>query len=155
MPDNPPELLGKLIGAWDLTGRMGETPLHQAVQARWTLGGLFVEVHCQSILDAPPGEKPYEAIYYIGYDSRAQQYVMHLLDTFGVASSRTLGIGRQGNDTIPFVFEYESGPFTNTFTWHPDAEEWTFDLTYLENGAVRTFATKRMRRAEVESASPA
>ena len=51
------ELLDRLIGRWDLTGQMGETPLRQAVEAKWTLGDLFVEVHCRSVLEAPAGRQ--------------------------------------------------------------------------------------------------
>ena len=144
MRGDPHELLDRLVGRWNLTDRMGETPLRQAVEAKWTLGDRFVEVHCRSVLEAPAGELPYEALYYIGYDTGSDHYVMHLLDTYGARHSRTLGIGERQGDRLSFVFEYDGGPFTNTFTWHADNEEWMFDRTFLEDGAVHTFATKRM-----------
>jgi hypothetical protein len=49
------DFLAHLIGSWDLQGQMGETPLRQRVECRWTLGGLFVEVYCAAVLAEPPG----------------------------------------------------------------------------------------------------
>jgi hypothetical protein len=39
------EFLDQLVGSWDLRGQMGSTALHQAVEGRWVLDGLFVELH--------------------------------------------------------------------------------------------------------------
>ncbi len=142
----PARFLNHLVGQWELTGQMGEVPLQQAVTAKWTLGGLFVEVYCRSTFPSPAGEKPYEAVYYIGYNDKKDLYVMHLLDTFGVAIPYTAGTGRREGDTIPFIFNYSTGPFTNLFIWDQQKDEWLFELTYFEGGAVRTFATKRMVR---------
>jgi hypothetical protein len=64
---------------------MSETPLHQQVECRWTLGGLFVEVYCKSVLVEPPGARPYEAVYHIGHNAEHDRYVLRLLDTPGVA----------------------------------------------------------------------
>jgi hypothetical protein len=119
----PHDLLDRLIGRWDVTGQMGETPLRQAVEAKGTLGDLFVKLHCRSGLQAPAGQLPYETLYYIGNDSESERYVMHLLDTSGARFSRTLGISEREDDRISFVFEYDGGPFTHTFTWHAVREE--------------------------------
>jgi hypothetical protein len=140
------EFLDKLIGQWDLSGQMGQTPLRQSVEGRWTLGGLFVELYIKSTLPAPAGQKPYEAVYYIGYNEKNDLYVMHLLDTFGVALPYIWGVGKRAGDSIPFVFEYEGGPFTNLFIRDDARDEWRFELTYLQDGQIRTFATKRMVR---------
>jgi len=141
------ELLDKLVGDWDLTGRMGEIPLQQAVVGKRTLGELFVELYFKSTLPAPVGQKPYEAVYYIGYNDENDLFVMHLLDTFGVGLSCIVGIGKQEGNTIPFVFDYEDGPFTNRFIWDETADAWRFEQTYLKNGQVHTFATKEMVRS--------
>ena len=89
------DFLAHLIGSWDLQGQMGETPLHQQVECRWTLGGLFVEVYCRSVLAEPPGIRPYEAVYHIGYNAEHDRYAMHLLDTTGVALTCAVGVGKR------------------------------------------------------------
>lgn len=142
------DFLNNLVGQWELTGQMGETPLRQSVDAGWTLGGLFVQMYFKSTLPAPAGHKPYEAVYYIGYNEQNDVYVMHLLDTFGVGTSCIVGVGRREGDSIPFVFDYEGSPFTNRFSWDAASGAWTFEQTSLEAGNVRTFATKRMTRIE-------
>ena len=141
------EFLNHLVGQWDLTGRMGPVPLHQTVEAKWTLGGLYVELYCKSLLpESRPGRPPYEAVYFIGYHPQQEVYVMHLLDTSAVTTDAFPGVGKRAGDCISFVFNYPSGPFTNALTWEAGAQAWTFDQTYVENGETLVFATKRMVR---------
>ena len=140
------EFLDRLVGQWDLTGQMGTTPLQQAVTAQWALEGRFVELHFASTLPAARSQPPYQAIYFIGYDEQDDTYVLHLLDTFGAGYSRAIGLGKRDGDTIPFVFQYADGPFTNHFVWESATQSWAFELTYEQAGQVHTFATKRMTR---------
>jgi hypothetical protein len=143
----PPEtaFLNNLIGEWKLVGQMGDTPLSQSVFGKWTLGGLFVELYFRSTLPTHDGKPPYEAVYHIGYNSESDVYVMHLLDTFGVATNCIAGLGKRNGDSIPFVFDY-AGPFTNKMTWDAKSETWTFEQTFVRDGTPRTFATKKMVR---------
>jgi len=140
------EFLNLLIGKWELTGQMGNTPLHQAVTAQWTLDHRFVELRFTSTIPASDGQPPYQAIYFIGYDERDDTYVMHLLDTFGASYSRVIGLGKRDENTIPFVFQYTEDPFVNRFIWEADSQSWTFELTHEQNGQIQLFATKRMKR---------
>jgi hypothetical protein len=95
-------------------------------------------------MPVPEGQKPYEAVYYIGYNQKNDLYVMHLLDTFGVAYPYIAGIGKREDDSIPFVFDDGKTPFTNRFIWDAKKNEWRFELTFLKDGQVHNFATKRM-----------
>jgi hypothetical protein len=140
------DFLGRLIGSWDLHGQMGETPLRQQVECRWTLGGLFVEVYCASVLDEPPGARPYEAVYHIGYNAEHDRFAMHLLDTTGVALTCAVGVGKREGAAIPFVFDYHSGPFTNRFVWNEDDDSWLMELTASKGEQTELFATKKMTR---------
>ena len=140
------DFLAHLIGSWDLRGQMGETPLRQQVECRWTLGGLFVEVYCASVLDEPPGSPPYEAIYLIGYNVDHDRFAMHLLDTTGVALTCAVGIGKREGNVIPFVFDYHSGPFTNRLVWNEEDDSWLMELTASKGEQRELFATKRMTR---------
>jgi hypothetical protein len=135
--------LDRMVGDWDLTGAMGDVPLHQAVEARWSLGNTFVTMHCRSVVPVREGEIPYEAIYHIGYSEQHDLYVMHLLDTFGVSLRPVPGIGRREGNALPFVFQYEEGPFTNTFTWDGGTGTWTHHLVAATG---EHFATKHLTR---------
>ncbi|MBE9473356.1 MAG: DUF1579 family protein [Chloroflexi bacterium] len=127
------ELLNNLIGRWDLSGQMGETPLQHSVVGRWTLGGTYMELYFQSNLPSQDDQPPYEAVYYIGYNQENDLFVMHLLDTTAVGLSCTVGLGQQQDNEIPFQFTYETGPFTNRFIWEESAGTWKFEQTFLDN----------------------
>jgi hypothetical protein len=140
------ELLAHLIGSWDLQGQMGETPLRQDVECRWMLGGLFIEVHCTSVLAEPAGARPYEAVYHIGYNADHDRFAMHLLDTTGVALTCAVGVGQREGNAISFVFDYASGPFTNRFVWDERHDSWLMELTASHGEQRELFATKMMTR---------
>lgn len=140
------DFLDHLIGHWELTGQMGQTPLHQIVEARWRLGGWFVELYCKSLLPTPDGRPPYEALYFIGYNAASDQYTLHLLDTFGAGLECNVGLARRDGDALPFVFQYASGPFTHRFQWEAAGPAWSFEQTYRQDGQTRVFATQRMVR---------
>ena len=148
MNTSPADFLDLLIGQWDLTGQMGNTPLHQTVSAKWILNHHFVELHITSTISTPESQPPYQATYFIGYDEKNNNYVMHLLDTSGASYSRVIGLGKQDGNTIPFVFQYKEGPFVNRFIWEADTQSWTFKLSHEQDGQIHVFATKRMTRKQ-------
>jgi hypothetical protein len=123
---------------------MGETPLRRRVECRWTLGELFVEVHCTSVLAEPPGARPYEAGYHIGYNAEHHRFAMHLLDTTGVALTCAVGVDKREDNAIWFVFDYAGGPFTNRFIWDEDHDSWLMELTASLGEQRELFATKTM-----------
>ena len=137
--------LEALTGDWELDGEMGDVRLHQAVTARWTLGGRFVEMRCRQS-DAPAGVPPYEALYHIGYAQDANALVMHLLDSTAVTPSCPVGVGRLDGDAVDFVFAYANGPFHNRFVFDRATDCWTHELVGTVDGRLRPFATKRLRR---------
>ena len=51
---------------------------------------------------------------------------MHWIDVFGGGSSKTIGHGKRERNTIPFMFDYPTGPFRNTFTWDEKRRGWSF-----------------------------
>ena len=143
--------LDRMIGGWELSGRMGSVPLHQAVDARWVLGGRFVQMSCTQT-DTPEDARPYEALYHIGHEPTSGMLVMHLLDSTPVVLASPVGVGRVEGDSVDFVFEYESGPFHNRFTHDSGEDSWTHELVDMGSGEARPFATKRLRRRSLDRA---
>jgi len=83
----------------------------------------------------------------LGYDSRSEEYVMHLFDTFGARYSRKVGVGTRGGDSVEFLFAYPSGQFSNTFTWDRQSGGWNMVLRQKEEtGQWKVFATKILAR---------
>lgn len=143
----PGDLLDHLTGRWVLRGTMGQTELHQQVEAEWVVQGQYLRMH---MLDAEPpaeGQTPYEAVYMLGYDEEAGEYIFHLFDTYGAAYTRTIGVGIRTGDSIRFLFDYPGGLFANTFTWYPEAHRWEMTLEQQsEDGTWTRFATKTLTR---------
>jgi hypothetical protein len=142
------DLVGHMRGAWKLEGQVMGRDAHHDVQAEWVLHHQFLRVHEKTSADAPPGEKPYEAIWLIGYDPVSERYVVHLLDVFGARYSETPGYGAREGNTIRFVFEYPDGPFHTTFRWSPAHNTWQWLLEEKgKDGKWITFADFTLARA--------
>ncbi|MGB2952079.1 MAG: hypothetical protein WBB74_01660 [Gaiellaceae bacterium] len=136
--------LNNLIGSWDMRGTMGETPLHQAVGARWVLRDRYVQMRFRELEGAP-----YEALYHVGRNDGTDLYVLHLLDSTGVypEPNHVVGRGRREGNSISFAFGDVNEAFTNRLTWDAAAQTWEWKLTYVDEGEMHTFAKKRMVRA--------
>jgi hypothetical protein len=121
-------LAEQLVGKWKLEGNVMGRAAHHIVAAQWVLGHQFLQIHEQTSSDAPATESRYDAIWFLGYDTVSERYILHLIDVFGGRYSETLGYGtRDGND-LRFVFEYPDGPFHTRWGWLPDAKRWEWHL---------------------------
>jgi len=123
-PQWPDPLIDHLAGAWKLEGAVMGNRAHHEVQADWVLNHQFLRIQEKTAADAPATEHRYDAIWYLGYDSTSDRYVLHLMDTFGGRYSETLGYGTRDANQIRFVFEYPDGPFHNTWRWNPADNSW-------------------------------
>ena len=140
LPDE--DLLDRLEGSWRVTGDVRGSPLSQSIVARRALAGRFVELRVSA--GAPPIDgQPYEAVYFIGISGEGR-FVMNLMDVFGAGYSVVPGNGHRELDDIVFEFAYANGPWT--WRWSPSGQGWSTTQTYLDAGAERLFATKRMER---------
>lgn len=143
----PDDLLDNLVGTWTLTGSMGKTRLTQTVDAEWVFNREYLRVRFKDSSEKRSSEPPYEGVYYTGYDSKRQEYVFHLLDTFGGSFSRVLGFGKRDGMGIAFAFQYPDGPFRNTFTWSPETGTWCMLLEQqTAGGEWNVFADKHLAR---------
>lgn len=112
--------------------------------AEWVLGHQFLRLRMTDV-NRPP---QYAAHVYIGYDSTAQRYVAHWLDTSGGEASTTLGHGQRQGDSLAFRFEYPDGPFRTTFARRPDGAWRVRMRSKSESGAWQSFADYRMTRVK-------
>jgi hypothetical protein len=139
------ELLNNLVGRWSLTGKMGESALYQKVEASWILRGLLLQMCFSPLRVGEDGNPDYEALYLIGHDQKTGEYILHLFDTYGVASKHVPGIGQRNDNSIRFKFDYHVGPWFNTFTWDPSRKSWKNVITFTEkDGREPTFAVKEL-----------
>ena len=117
-------LADHLTGTWKVEGQIVGREAHHEIDAEWVLNRQFLRIHEKTAATAPASEKRYEAIWFLGYDTLSERYVLHLLDIFGGRYSETLGYGVRNGNEIRFVFEYPDGPFHTTFRWSPEATAW-------------------------------
>jgi hypothetical protein len=145
-PDHPlrDSLLEQLAGHWRVERRMRSQTTTHTADGDWVLNHQFLRLHYQS----PGSKEPYEAMVFIGYDNMSERYVAHWIDIFGGRVSETLGFGARVPNGIRFVFEYPDGPFTNTLTFAPDAQQWASLMRQKnQRGEWVTFAEERFTKA--------
>lgn len=119
------DLLNKLVGQWELTGKISNRPIQNIFSAQWVLNHQFIELNFVDVA-SPPG---YIAKVSIGYDCISERYVAHWLDNFGGRFSETLGYGIKSGQAIEFRFEYPDGPFINRFAYDSKSDSWHLHMT--------------------------
>lgn len=142
------DLVDHMAGTWKLDGQVMGRDAHHEVQADWILNHQFLRIHEKTDSRAPSSERPYEALWFLGYDPVSERYVVHLIDIFGGRFSETLGYGARDGNAIRFVFEYPDGPFHTTYRWSPEKDTWQWLMEQKDkDGKWSTFADLRLTRA--------
>jgi hypothetical protein len=132
----------QLAGEWQLKRQIRGRQVENTVKAGWVLNHQFLQLHMTDVA-VPPA---YEALVYIGYSHAEQRYVAHWIDVFGGKFS-AIGYGKRSGDSIPFAFQYDDGPFHNTFKWDAAAQGWTFTMESVgKDGKRQLFAVDTLRR---------
>jgi len=141
------DLADHMVGTWKLQGPVMGRDAHHEVEAEWVLNHQFLRIHEKTEAGAPGSEQRYEAMWFLGYDSISERYVLHLLDVFGGRFSETLGYGVRDGNAIRFVFEYPDGPFHTVFQWSPEKDTWEWLMTQKDKGGKwSTFADLKLAR---------
>lgn len=132
----------QLVGKWQLDRQIRDREVQNTMRAQWVLNHQFLQLHMKDVADPPT----YEALVYIGYQYAGQRYIVHWLDVFGGKFS-AIGYGKRSGNAIEFAFQYDDGPFFNTFSWDPLAKRWTFTMESTDKqGKRRLFAVDTLRR---------
>ena len=143
------DLANRLTGTWKLEGKVQGHDAHHEVTAEWVLNHQFLRIHEKTGAVAPASEKPYEALWFLGYDDTSDRYVLHLLDIFGARFSETLGYGARAGNELRFIFEYLDGPFHTTFRWSAETGDWQWLLEQKDKtGKWTQFADLRLTPAK-------
>jgi len=140
-------LVDRMAGTWKLEGQVMGRQAHHEVRADWVLNHQFLRLQETTTAGAPSTEQPYEAVWFLGYDSVSERYVLHLMDAFGARYSETLGYGIRDGNQIRFTFEYPDGPFHTTFRWIPEKDMWEWLMEQKDkNGKWAPFADLMLTR---------
>jgi len=142
-------LVDHLAGSWKVEGSVMGHDAHHSLQAEWVLNHQFLRMHEQTSATAPKSEHPYEAVWFLGYDTVSDRYVLHLMDVFGARFSETLGYGVREGNQIRFVFEYPDGPFHTTYIWNPENGTWEWQMDQKRaDGKWSAFADLKLVKAQ-------
>ena len=73
-PGHSEAMLDRLAGHWVLTGKIARKQTTHDISADWTLNHGYLRIHELSREKAPSGEPSYEAIIFIAYDAKTEEY---------------------------------------------------------------------------------
>lgn len=143
--DSPDEtFLDALQGTWVMTGTVGGKTVTYRADGHRVLQDGFLELH---MVDASSPPK-YEAVVFIGFDPKANDYVAHWLDRFGAAGARVVAQGKRNGEQLVIEFPYAEGGFRDTFTWRSATHSWSLLLeSQTANGTWSTFASYTLTRS--------
>jgi hypothetical protein len=145
------QLLDHLAGNWVLQGTIaGKTTTHD-VQAEWVLNREYLRLHEVSREKDAAGRPSYEAIVFISWDEKAQEYACLWLDSTGGGGLSAQGIGhaKKSGDSIPFVFAIApSVSLRTTFTFDGGTDTWKWLIDDESNGKNERFADVKLSRAK-------
>lgn len=109
-----------------------------ALQGSWTVHGA---VGKQPVAYSGLGE------VFIGYDPKANDYIVHWLDRFGAGGARVVASGHREGNRLVVTFPYAEGDFRDTFTHDVVNGSWTLLLeSKQKSGAWSTFANFALQK---------
>ncbi len=147
---SPLELLDHLAGQWVLQGTIAGKQTTHDVQAEWVLKREYLRLHEVSREKDAKGDPAYEAIVFVSWDPKTQEYICLWLDSTagGGLSAQGLAHGKKSGDSIPFVFTTSpSDSIHNTFVYDRDTHTWKWLIDNDANGKTQRFADVTLVRA--------
>ena len=149
MPPASAALLSHFAGTWALRGTIAGKQTTHDVQAEWVLNHEYLQLREISREKNAGGGAAYEAIIYIGWDAKAQQYVCLWLDTTSGdgLSSGVIARANQAGDSIPFIFKLSaSDQVHTTFSYDEATDTWQWVIDNIDNGRTQRFADVKLAR---------
>ena len=143
----PLRLLDHLAGKWAMTGTLGGKPTTHDVEAEWILNREYLHLHEVSRKKKANGAPVYEAIVFIGWDPKAQQFACLWLDSTEAWDFTAPGImrGKPIGTSIPLVFTVSpSEAFHTTFIYQENNKTWRLLIEDVTNGKSNRFADVRL-----------
>lgn len=142
------KLLDRLAGDWVLQGMIAAKQTTHDVQASWVLNHEYLELHEISREKNASGGAAYEAIVYMSWDVKAQQYTCLWLDSTSGGGLSAEGIARANpvGDSIPFIFTISpADQIHTTFSYDKTNDTWQWLIDNLEDGQIHHFANVTLK----------
>jgi hypothetical protein len=139
----PSKLLDRLAGDWVLKGTIGGKQTIHDVQARWVLRREYLELREVSREKNTDGEPAYEAMVFVSWDQKANQYACLWMDSTagGALSTQVTCRAAYQVDSIPFIFAISpSESLHTTFTYRKQTDTWHWVIDDQTNDKTERFA---------------
>ena len=135
-------LLDKMVGRWVLRGTVGKQHTTHDIDARWVLNKEYIQIHEVSREKDGKGKPQYEAIIYVVWDKKSDQYACLWLDNTDITTFEPSGIGhaKPDGDRIFFVFGDRNDGIETTFSYDSKGDSWTWNIENVEKNKNSLFA---------------
>lgn len=148
---NPVSLMDRMTGNWVLQGVIANKQTTHDVQVRWVLNREYIELHEVSREKDASGKPAYEAIVYLSWDAKTQEYTCMWLDSTagGGLSAEALAHGKPAPDAIPVLFALSlTDKIHTTFRYDSNSDTWRWTIDNDTNGKITRFADVKLTRAK-------
>jgi len=140
---DPAQLLDHLAGNWVMRGTIGGKQTTHDVEAAWVLNHGYLRLHEVSREKDSSGKPLYEAMVFMNWDPKAQQYACLWLDSTGPGGLSAEGIahGKQAGTSIPLLFTISpNDSLHTTFTYNESQGTWQLLIDEDNQGRIDHFA---------------
>ena len=120
-PGRAEAFLDRLAGKWMLSGKLAGREVTHDIAADWTLNHGYLRIHEISRERGPSGQAAYEAIIFISYNAKTDDFTCLWLDSTSNEGLTAAGLGhaKQRENSLPFIFRDAKGEISieNTFVY--------------------------------------
>jgi hypothetical protein len=151
MADDPAKLLNHLAGRWVMTGTLGGKQTTHDVDADSVLKGEYLRMHEVSREKDASGSPAYEAIVFLSWNTKLNQYTCMWLDNTagGGLSPQGIALGPKAGDAVPLVFTISpQESLHTTFSYDERADSWRLTIDDVTDGKTDRFGDVRLTRAQ-------
>ena len=142
-------LLDHMVGKWVLQGTIARQETTHDIIAEWVLDHEYIQFKEVS-REKDTNEKPiYEAIVFICWEQKLNQYSCLWLDNTGNGglSAQAVGHSKADGDKIGLLFNGADGSvFHTTFMYNKDNDTWQWLMDGEENGKLQPFARVKLTK---------
>jgi hypothetical protein len=142
-------LLNRMVGKWVLQGTIAGKETTHDIIAEWVLDHQYVQLKEVSREKDMNGKPIYEAIVFICWEHKLNQYSCLWLDNTGNGglSPQAVGHSKANGDKIELLFNGADGSlFHTTFIYNKDSDTWQWLMDGEENGKLQPFTRVKLTK---------
>jgi len=141
-------LLNYMVGKWVLQGSIAGMETTHDIISEWVLNHQYIQIKEVSREKDKSGKPLYEAIVYICWEQKLNQYSCLWLDNSGNGglSTQAIGHAKANGDKIELLFDIDGSFFHTTFVYNKVTDTWQWLMDAEENGKLEPFARVKLTK---------